>query len=175
VASTAASGGDAPAVPSPEPVMPVPTQAPDAASTLATAVAAVEVPRRAAQRRASRGQQQRAASRVRRAAETPAMVAVAGGAPATASLLTADASPAPAVLAGADSPAASPVTELFSTQPLQPRPWPRAILPGLPAQDAFTVGYRGMAREQHPFHPFEPRVELPPAQAEPQPTASGPR
>src|SRR5690606_8163227 len=64
VARTAASGTEAPAVPSPEPAAPAPTQAPGVASTLATAVAAVEVPRRAAERRASRGQQQRAASRV---------------------------------------------------------------------------------------------------------------
>src|SRR3546814_2667166 len=83
---------------------------------------------------------------------------------------------APAVLAEADSPAAGTVTELFTTRPMQqPRPWPRAILPGLPAQDAFTVGYGGMAQEQHPFHPFEPRVELQPAPAEQQPVASGPR
>src|SRR3546814_10726648 len=62
------------------------------------------------------------------------------------------------------------VTELFTTRPMQqPRPWPRAILPGLPAQDAFTVGYGGMAQEQHPFLPFEPRVELQPAPAEQQP------
>src|SRR3546814_16697645 len=68
------------------------------------------------------------------------------------------------------------VTELFTTRPMQqPRPWPRAILPGLPAQDAFTVGYGGMAQEQHPFHPFEPRVELQPAPAAPPPVASGPR
>src|SRR3546814_10248244 len=88
-------------------------------------------------------------------------------APATASPLATDMASAPAVLAEADSPAAGTVTELFTTRPMQqPRPWPRAILPGLPAQDAFTVGYGGMAQEQHPFHPFEPRVELQPAPAE---------
>lgn len=181
VASRAAPGADAPAMPSPEPVMPAaPTQAPDVASTLATAVAAAEVPRRAAQRRASRGQQQRAASRVRRDSQAPVTVAVAAAGASTASSpLATDALPAPVALAEADSPASSTVSELFTTQPMQPRPWPRAILPGLPARDAFTVGYGGMAQEhpqeRHPFHPFEPRVELPPAQVEPQPTASGPR
>src|SRR3546814_3486214 len=103
-------------------------------------------------------------------------VLVAARAPATASPLATDMASAPAVLAEVDSPAAGTVTELFTTRPMQsPRPWPRAILPGLPAQDAFTVGYGGMAQEQHPFHPFEPRVELQPAPAEQQPVASGPR
>src|SRR5690606_24473411 len=159
--------------PSPEPAVPAPTQAPDAASTLATAVAAAEVPRRAAQRRAVRGQQQRAASRPRRSAQAPAVVAVASGAPAPS--LDAAVAAVPAVLAEADVPAPGTVTDLFTTRPRQPRPWPRAILPGLPARDAFTVGYGGMAREEHPFHPFEPRVELQQAPAGQQPAASGPR
>ena len=171
VASTMAPRADAPTVPLPEPTAPSPTQAPDAASTLAAAVAAAEVPRRAAQRRASRGQQQRAASRVRRSTQAPVTVAVA----ATASPLGTGTASAPAVLAEADSPAASTVTELFNAGPMQPRPWPRAILPDLPARDAFTVGYGDMAQQQHPFHPFEPRVELQPAPVEQQPGASGPR
>ena len=176
VASTAAPGAEAPAaVPSPDPATPAPAQAPDAASTLATAVAAVEVPRRVAERRASRGQQQRAASCVRRAAQAPVTVAVAAGAPAAASPPATHMPSTSSLLAEADPPAAGIVTELFTTQPMQPRPWPRAILPGSPARDAFTVGYDGIAQEQHPFHPFEPRVELQPAPAEPQPTASGPR
>src|SRR3546814_16325955 len=82
---------------------------------------------------------------------------------------------APAVVAEADSLAAGTVTELFTTKPMQPRPWPRAILPGLPAQDAFTVGSGGMAREKHPFHPFEPRLALQPAPAAQHHDASGPR
>lgn len=168
-----------PAVPSPGPAAPAPTQAPDAASTLATAVAAAEIPRRAAERRASRGQQQRAASRVRRAAQAPVTVAVAADARSAASPLAADASPAAAALAEAGPRPSATVTELFTTSPTQPRPWPRAILPGFPARDAFTVGYGDMAQEQrqerHPFHPFEPRMELQPALAEPQPAASGPR
>jgi hypothetical protein len=33
-----------------------------------------------------------------------------------------------------------------------------------------------LLEQEHPFHPFEPRVELSPAPVErPQPTASGPR
>lgn len=175
VASTVAPGADAPAVPSPEPTAPAPTQAPDVASTLATAVAAAEVPRRAAERRASRGQQQRAASRARRSTQGPVTVAVGAAAPATAPSLATDMASEPAMLAEAHSPGAGVVTELFNTRPMQPRAWPRAILPGLPARDAFTVGYGGMAQEQHPFHPFEPRVELQPTPAEQQSGASGPR
>ena len=175
VASTASAGADAQAAPSPEPAAPAPTQAPDAASTLATAVAAAEVPRRAAQRRAARGQQQRAASRVRRSVQAPVAVAAASAAPDSLPSPGADLASAPSVLAEADSPASGTVTDLFTAQPMQPRPWPRAILPDLPARGAFTVGYGGMAREQHPFHPFEPRVELQQAPAGRQPAASGPR
>jgi hypothetical protein len=157
--------------PAPTPVAPAqaPAPAPDAATTLATAVAVAEVPRRAAERRAARSQQQRAASRVRRAASTveaPVRVAAVGGAPAMAA-------PVPTTLGELDSPvSAAPVTDLFATRPAQARPWPRAILPGFPADGAFTASYGGTVQE-HPFHPFEPRVELQPAPA--QPTASGPR
>jgi negative regulator of sigma E activity len=157
--------------PAPTPVAPAqaPAPAPDAATTLATAVAVAEVPRRAAERRAARSQQQRAASRVRRAAsavEAPVRVAAVGGAPAMAP-------PVPTTLAELDAPvSAAPVTDLFATRPAQARPWPRAILPGFPADGAFTASYGGTVQE-HPFHPFEPRVELQPAPE--QPTASGPR
>ena len=158
-------------VPIPTPAAPAQAPVPDAATTLATAVAVAEVPRRAAERRAARSQQQRAASRVRRAdsaVESPVRVAAATAAPTLATV-------APPVLADADTPSA-PVTALFATRPTQARPWPRAILPGFPADNAFTASYGGTVQE-HPFHPFEPRVELEPAPAQqpPQPTASGPR
>ena len=147
-------------------------QAPDTASTLATAVAVAEVPRRAAEHRATRAQQQRAASRTRRAAtaaEAPVRVAAAS---AAAPAVTTS---APLVPAGAEVPPSSPVTALFATQPVpaRARPWPRAILPGFPADNAFTASYGG-ATQEHPFHPFEPRVELQSA-AERQPATSGPR
>jgi len=162
----------APAVPAPAPT------APDTATTLATAVAVAEVPRRAAERRAGRAQQQRAVSRVRRAtvaAEAPVRVAASGATPAQVNA-------APSALAGLDSTTSSaPVSELFATEPPQARPWPRAVLPGYPADGAFSASYGRMVQErlleqEHPFHPFEPRVELSPAPVErPQPTASGPR
>src|SRR3546814_18478296 len=80
---------------------------------------------------------------------------------------------APAVLAEVDSPAAGPVTELFTTRPMQsPRPWPRAIMPGLPAQDAIPVCSGGTAQEKHPIHPFAPPLEPQPAQPEPPPDAT---
>ena len=171
VASATAPAATAPAnrtQPAPAPSRP----APDAASTLATAVAVAEVPRRAAERRATRAQQQRAAARTRRAAtaaEAPVRVAAASAAAPTV------ATPAPLVLTGAEVPSSASVTALFATQPVPApaRPWPRAILPGFPAENAFTASYGGAAHE-HPFHPFEPRVEL---QAAPdrQPATSGPR
>jgi negative regulator of sigma E activity len=176
VASTATPGAagnnpTAPASPAPAPAAPAQAPAPDAATTLATAVAVAEVPRRAAERRAARAQQQRAASRVRRAAtvtEAPVQVAAASAAPALASA-------APSALAELDSPSSAVVTDLFATQPAQTRPWPRAILPGFPAENAFTASYGGTVQE-HPFHPFEPRVQLQPVPAErEQPGASGPR
>jgi hypothetical protein len=160
-------------VPIPTPAAPAQAPVPDAATTLATAVAVAEVPRRAAERRAARSQQQRAASRVRRAdsaVESPVRVAAATAAPTLATV-------APPVLADADTPSPSaPVTALFATRPTQARPWPRAILPGFPADNAFTATNGGTVQE-HPLHPFEPRVELQPAPAQqpPQPTASGPR
>ncbi|MDN5781880.1 MAG: sigma-E factor negative regulatory protein [Luteimonas sp.] len=177
VASTAAPGAAGtpvvPVAPAPAPAQtPTVLPAPNAATTLATAVAAAAVPRRAAERRTGRGQQQRAASRVRRAAveaQTPVRVAAAGAAPVAA----VSASTALAELDSPPSPAS--VTDLFATRPVQARPWPRAVLPGFPADSAFTASYGGMVQE-HPFHPFEPRVELPQAPAErEQPTASGPR
>ena len=64
----------------------------------------------------------------------------------------------------------------FATHPLPARPWPRAILPNFPADGAFTASYGGVGGSglEHPFHPFEPRVELQPAPADDRP-GSGPR
>src|SRR5690606_2285240 len=69
-AATPDAATRAPVVPEPAPVAP----APDTASTLAAAVAVAEVPRRAAERRASNAQQQRAAARNRRVAEAPVRI-----------------------------------------------------------------------------------------------------
>ena len=182
VASATAPDPAAARVPSaPDPVPAAPPEAPDTASTLAAAVAVAEVPRRAAERRSSNAQQQRAAARNRRTAEAPVRVAAAGHAPAGPVTLepVANASVQAAVLvagnAAADAPAET-AADLFTVEPVQPRPWPRAVLPGFPAQDTFTASYGGAAPEQHPFHPFEPRVELEELPAgQSQPGASGPR
>ncbi|HVI58429.1 MAG TPA: sigma-E factor negative regulatory protein [Luteimonas sp.] len=160
------------------PAAPKPAPAPDAGTTLATAAVAVaEVPRRAAERRSGRAQQQRAASRIRReaAAQAPILAAAGdAGRPATAS---SQMQSAPTVLADAGT--APVVTDLFTTQPQAPsRPWPRAILPGFPADGALTASYGNLdgSAPSHPFHPFEPRVELPPQPDDaPPPPASGPR
>ncbi|TDK26031.1 hypothetical protein E2F46_05365 [Luteimonas aestuarii] len=90
-----------------------------APAALATALAAAEAPRRSAERRA-RTTPQVAATR-----QAPA-AAVADG-PSIAP-------PAP-VLALADPHSAFP-----APTPLQPRPWPRAVLPGA-SDSAFSVGY----------------------------------
>jgi len=158
-----------------------PAGAPDTASTLAAAAVAVaEVPRRAAERRSSNAQQQRAAARNRRTAEAPVRVAAASRAapagpansPATANVVAST----PVLVADTAAAAAQVATtaDPFAVE-TQSRPWPRAVLPGFPAQDAFTASYGGAAPEQHPFHPFEPRVELERPDPGPQPGASGPR
>lgn len=161
------------------PTAPKPAPAPDAGTTLATAAVAVaEVPRRAAERRSSRAQQQRAASRIRHdaGAQAPAMVAAASPGDAMQ-----PATPQARVAATglADAGAAPLVTDLFTAQPQAPsRPWPRAILPGYPAEGALTASYGSLdgSAPAHPFHPFEPRLELPPQPDDaPTPPASGPR
>lgn len=170
VASTAqAPAASMPATPAPQ--VPVPTRTPDtAATTLATAVAAAEVPRRAVQRR-SRAQSQRAAARIRQQ-QSQAPVVLAGNAPAVASF-----SSAPVIMADAAAPVATTATDPFVSHPVPARPWPRAILPNFPADGAFTASYgsAGGSVAEHPFHPFEPRVELQqPARADDR-SGSGPR
>jgi negative regulator of sigma E activity len=153
----------APAVPAPT-IPATPAPAPDAATTLAAAVAVAEVPRRAVERRSSRSQSQRAAARTRQQAAAP--VAVAVNAP-----IVAMPDDARTTLADA-SPAATLASDPFAAQPAPTRPWPRAILPNFPADGAFTASYGNVAGNvaEHPFHPFEPRVEL-----QQQPAAAGDR
>ena len=114
---------------------------PGYAAELATALAVADVPRRLSTRR-SRGQSQRAALRTtqRAIAQVPTAVASA-------------------------SPNAMPQTDPFSTQRagLVTRPWPRALLPGSPADGAFTVDYGTRSGEvdganSPSFYPFAPRV-----------------
>jgi negative regulator of sigma E activity len=114
---------------------------PGHAAELATVLAVADVPRRLTARR-SRGQSQRAALRTTQRAITQAPIAVASA-----------------------SPQAMPQTDPFSTQRvgLISRPWPRALLPGSPANGAFTVDYGTRSGEaggvnSPSFYPFEPRV-----------------
>ena len=121
-------------------IIPPPTL-PGHAAELATALAVADVPRRLSTRR-SRGQSQRAALRTTQRAIAQAPIAVVSA-----------------------SPHAMPQTDPFSTQHagLVTRPWPRALLPGSPANGAFTVDYGTRSGEvdganSPSFYPFEPRV-----------------
>lgn len=129
----------------PPPVIP-PAGGPRATIALGTAaIAAVELPRRAVERR-SRGQSQRA-SRVAPSAATMASATAVASTTALASGGLPDASlhpfrPAP--------------TEIIS------RPWPRAVLPDYPVTGAFTASYGNRAGSPDSsaptFYPFEPRL-----------------
>ena len=124
------------AAPAPaRPASPAPA-VPDTAAPLASAVAVAEVPRRLANARRGGGQAQRAAVRVRSQDETPVVaVAIAPSAGAT---------PVP--------------SNPFSTRhaAIPNRPWPRAVVPGMPASGAFTVDYGREGSPSPSFFPFEP-------------------
>jgi negative regulator of sigma E activity len=135
----------APATPAPS--IPVST------AQIAAAVAVADVPRRVANARRSGGQAQRAASRMReRAVETPTVAVAAAG----------------DVLPAVPTNPANP----FSTRHALPasRPWPRAVVPGMPASGAFTVDYGGNGAQSPGFYPFEP-ARLQPQRVEPLPDA----
>ncbi|GAA4862782.1 RseA family anti-sigma factor [Luteimonas vadosa] len=133
--------------------------APDlGAAAVAGAFAVAEVPRRAVQR--SRGQGQRAATRQRQQNAQAPMVAVASQrqAPSTngANAPSPDAAEAvPAFTHQGDPFAASVATS--------PRPWPRAILPGLaPVGGGFMVSANPGAQPtmvDTAFAGFEPRLQ----------------
>ncbi len=113
---------------------------PGHAAELASVLAVADVPRRLTARR-SRGQSQRAAMRTTQRVVAQAPIAVASTSQQT-----------------------MPQTDPFSTQRagLVNRPWPRALLPGTPANGAFTVDYgTGSGEANTPsFYPFEPRVPV---------------
>jgi len=136
-----------PASSMPAPAPAIPTK-PDTTAQLATAVAAVaDVPRRMANARRSGGQAQRAATRAHERVEAPVAVAASGDAVA---------------------PAANP----FSPHRDLPasRPWPRALVPGMPASGTFTVDYGGNTAQSPSFFPFDP-ARLQPQRVEPLPEA----
>jgi len=147
----AATVPDAPSPAVPSPVIPAAPEAPDHQAGLgAAAVAAVEVPRRAAERRSTRSQSQRAALRASRQS-TPA-TAVATAAPASVSAIASTAA------------IASTGTESVAPKPFQPqhpeataRPWPRAVLPQYSGNSGITASY-GTGTSSPSFYPFEPSM-----------------
>ena len=127
---------------------------PDSTAQIAAAVAAADVPRRIAGARRGSGQAQRAATRLReRATETPRVAVAAASDTVSAAVPANPANP-------------------FSTRHALPasRPWPRALVPGLPASGAFTVDYGGNVAQSPGFYPFEP-ARLQPQRTEPLPDA----
>ena len=133
--------------------------------TLAAAIVVADVPRRASERR-SRGQSQRAASRIRQQQSvenaTPLMVAANGGSglptapPLPQRTITQHAS---AVEVAAATPATSSVDPFAPQAIAVSRPWPRAVLPGYSSDAPFSTSY-GSDGAGSAFHPFEPRVDL---------------
>lgn len=138
VASAPAPTRTLPAAPTARQAPALPTRSPNPSLDLAAAaVAAVEVPRRVADRRTSRGQNQRAALRTRQ-------------------------NPAPTVAAAV---AAAPVLQAPVTahKPFQPqhvettaRPWPRAVLPQYSGGNAMTASFGTELQPSPSFYPFEP-------------------
>ncbi len=135
--------------PAPAPMAPT-SPGPDRSLGLsAAAVAAVEVPRRATERRSSRSQNQRAALRASRQIEIPAAVATAG----VAQTAIADA-------------AAQPIApKPFQPQHAEPasRPWPRAVLPQYSGNGAMTASFETGNPTSPSFYPFEPQSTAPSA------------
>lgn len=160
-AASAGTGSVAPARPAPSrPARSGPApSALDAGAAAATALAAAEVPRRTARRERSAPPRAMAASRsaapVRALprVEAPPSAAAAGAAtvpaaPASDPLLAAAPAPAaPAPVETAPAGLSDPLPDPFVDQQriAPPRPWPRAVLPGLSSESVFTVGY-GAAR-----------------------------
>ncbi|MFC3551248.1 RseA family anti-sigma factor [Lysobacter cavernae] len=154
------AGAPAPAqVASTAPAPPVPVQeasvppVPDASIGLAAAAVAVaEVPRRAAERRTSRGQSQRAALRApKRQLQRPA-VAAAVTAPALAVASNDTGNAATALPAKPFLPQHNEIVT---------RPWPRAVLPQAAAA-GLTASYGNGAAAAQSFYPFEPSLQAPP-------------
>jgi len=143
----------------PAPVTPAAPQSPDRTLGMsAAAVAAVEVPRRASERRASRTQNERAASRVGRAVAQPVI--------ATAGI-------AQTAVADAVAPITSP-RRPFQPEHVEPasRPWPRAVLPQYSGNGALTASFGTSSANSPSFYPFEPQTALPAAEENPARTES---
>lgn len=162
---------------SPPPVStPDPSALDQAAAALAATAAVAEVPRRTAERR-SRGQSQRAASRVQqRIAQQQAPAMIAASQTGQAGLAAA----ASFVPTGAGDP-----DPFAARTEASPRPWPRAILPGLavPAAGSLVASHGDAGNGvSSGFHPFEPRLPsrdpvlaAPLAGPQPEPGTSAPQ
>ncbi|GAA5079530.1 sigma-E factor negative regulatory protein [Lysobacter panacisoli] len=135
-----------PAAPAPAPAVPARTPDPTAGLS-AAAVAVAEVPRRAAERRASRGQSQRAALRTSRRNSEAMPIA---------------ASATPVAVASVDA-VGSQNAATSTNNPFKPehaetasRPWPRAVLPQYSGGGAMTASF-GTSSNSPSFYPFEPQ------------------
>ena len=140
-----ADGASLPAAPAtPQPVSPqTPTGVEVAA---ATAMAVAEVPRRAAERRSARGQQQRAAA-TRAVRQSPAPTRIAQA----------------AVPAPPTARPANPFEPADAAGAIATRPWPRALLPD--TGSAFSVDYGRLQATPHAFQQFAPFERAPQAGA----------
>lgn len=143
---TAAVAPVRPSIPVPAPARPAPDQATLGLSAAAVAVA--EVPRRVADRRTSRSQNQRAAMRNSRQSQAPAAVAV------SAPLATTAIATAGQIGRTEVAPALNPFRPEHAEATV--RPWPRAVLPQYSAgSGAMTASFGGSAASPS-FYPFEP-------------------
>ena len=153
----------APAAPAPLPDSPT-NGAGLLAAAAPVAVAAAEVPRRAAARSSTRSQAQRAAARrAQTASEAPLHAVAAARGPALPGVATLEVVASPAdstvlpLLAGLPAAAPADGEALFGGLPdVATRPWPRATLPGLSGGQPFAAGY-GLPQAEA-FAPFQPRL-----------------
>lgn len=137
-----------PVAPAPAPSVPAPRTPDPTAGLGAAAVAVAEMPRRAAERRASRGQSQRAALRASRR-NTESLPIAASATPVAVASVDA---------VGTQNPASS------TNNPFKPehaetasRPWPRAVLPQYSGGGALTASYGSGSPNSPSFYPFEPQ------------------
>ncbi|RDZ27949.1 sigma-E factor negative regulatory protein [Lysobacter silvisoli] len=120
-----------------------PTAPAETAAVLGAAVAVADVPRRVAERRSTRSQNQRAA--LRRQTQTAA------------------AAPPLEAVAAVNGAVAGSTANPFRPQHVEPaatRPWPRAVLPNYPATGGYTASYGSStsSASSPSFYPFEPKA-----------------
>lgn len=120
------------------------------------AVAVAELPRRSTER-SNRSQMQRAAARRSQAAVAAEPTRLASATPAAAEAVQGRATEASSMLAAARA-SGAPGEALFGAPTATvPRPWPRAVLPGLGGGQPYAAGY-GLPQAEA-FAPFQPRLD----------------